>query len=317
VTPALRLFTEEPANSPPPIGTAQVTVKQVIEWYAINNPSAIRSSAADKERRRIWSLFIAKFGTRLVSQCRAFELVEFINRQPRIKSNWARRRWAITIKRPFNFAARLGIIPTSPFAGASFPEGTNGRDWSNEEFRAMLKAATPEYRRLLVAIRFSGMRPGEVRQLEWPDVREAIVIDGERTKTKLARKIPLNSVLVKLFTWLRRRSKSSYVFVNSFGGQWQTNAMTKRLRELRRRVGLSEKVKLHGGRHMFATRAIMNGTDVTVLAQLLGHKTIKTTEIYVHMADKTAHLAAAMESAIRGESARGRGSVAEKARPPG
>jgi integrase len=305
---ALRLWSPDgddsnPASSVPPLRSAAPTVKAVIDWFIEFNPKPSKSPVADTEQRRIWALFVSKYGRKLVAEMRGFELVEFVAGQVGVRSNWTRKRWNATVQKPFNKAVKLGIIASNPFRGVSFPDGKEGRDWTDEEFRALLRNTSPCFRRVLVAVRFSGMRPGEVREVEWSEVREslnALVIDASKTKTKLTRRIPFNHVLLKLILWLRRRSPlaTGAVFVNSRGEPWTIGAFVSRIDRLREAAGLPSDVRLHGGRHLFATRAILNGLDIAVLAQLLGHKSISTTQRYIHLANKVDHLGAAMEAAI-------------------
>ncbi len=118
------------------------------------------------------------------------------------------------------------------------------------------------------------------------------------------RRIPFNHVTLKLFLWLRRNShgRQGHVFRNARGLPWTMGAFVKRILRLRQAADLSPEVKLHGGRHTFATRAILNGLEnIAVLAELLGHKQISTTQKYVHLANKVGHLGAAMEAAICGK----------------
>lgn len=305
--PALRLFDPGDddgilAGSPPPARFENATVQAVLDWFAQNNPKPSRSKISAHEIARVWRLFGARYGHLLCTACKPHMLLEFIAAQPRVRSNWSRKRWSVTVQRPFNTAAKLQLIPYNPFKGVSYPSGPEGRDWRESEYLAMMRATTPEFRRVLVFLRFSGLRPGELRGLIWDNIRDeikAIIIDPENVKTGVKRKIPFNIVLIKLLLWLRRRSTSQYVFVNSFGGCWKINAICKRLRELREKLGLSDKVKLHGGRHFFGTHAIMNNTDLATLAELMGHRDVATTKKYVHLADKVEHLAEAMAKAVR------------------
>lgn len=285
--------------------TGHKTVAEVIAWFLAND-TRMQSVEARKERARVLGLFVGRYGARPVSEMIGADLVEFLNAHPGCAARWTRKRWIATVKRPFNYAARLGLIPGCPFAGVSAPKGRRGRDVSPAEFQAMLRAATPAFRRVLIFLRWSGARPGELRALEWSQVRElarAIVQGEHKTADTLTdsrpRRIQLNRVLVKLLAWIRRHQpKGGPVFRNSYGGRWLTHALCKNLATIRRKAGLDASVKNYGCRHAYATGAILNGVDIATLAELLGHASIKTTEWYLHLAGKSDHLAMASERAV-------------------
>lgn len=58
--------------------------------------------------------------------------------------------------------------------------------------------------------------------------------------------------------------------------------IAKAIRIATRRAGLTKRVTPHVMRHSFATQSLQNGLDIKSLATLLGHKSIATTEIYLH-----------------------------------
>lgn len=285
--------------------SARPTIAQTIAWFDEHYPNKSQSPTADKQVRRVRKLFAAKHGSRYVDDCRPRMLTEFIAANPRIRSDWTRKGWCTTIQTVFNYAAELGFIVRNPFKGASYPEGPRGRDWTDEEFRAMLRASTPLFRRVLVMIRFSGCRPGECRAMEWKDLLEtlsrAVLAEG-KTKTKSVRTIRTNAVVVKLLVWMRKRwdRKSSFVFLNSRGRTWTISSFDQRVSRIRDKVGLPKDVKLNGGRHTFTTQALVNGVQMPELAVLLGHKSIAMIQKhYSHLSERHDHISEAAEQAIR------------------
>lgn len=301
----IRIFAPTPeGQATPPLVTSQPTVRQILDWYE-DSPRPTKSQMAEVERRRNWAEFKSKHGARLVTDCKPFDLLNWINAQPRVKSDWTRRRLNATIQAPFNFAEKMQLIVKNPFRGCSFPGGENGRDWTRDEYFALLKAASNVYRRLIVFLRFSGLRPEEACELQWPHVRfeaGSIIFSKHKTRhhTNAPRAVPLNSSLVKLLGWLKRNNPpgTKNVFLNSFGRPLKRTMATTTLRRLRRKVGLPEDVKLHGARHTFGTNAAINGVEIAALMEILGHRRLATTERYLHVAGKTDHLKESMEKAV-------------------
>jgi integrase len=305
---ALKIWVQPPdigPEVPPPDDWSNPTVAHILDWHQDNPSRKSHSPKAEKERRRIWGLMRAWFVGRFVADCKPWELQAFINAQPDCKSDWTRKRWNGTCQRPFNAAEKLGRILKNTFRGLTFCDGQNGRDWTDAEYRGLMRAAPPLFRRVLVWVRFSGMRPGESRELEFSNVRVdegKILIEKHkmRYRTKKPRPIPLNRVLGKLLGWLKRNNPagSKCILLNSHGRPWSCKALTRRLARLCVKIGLPADVKLHGGRHTFATHALMNGVELVELMELLGHKQFATTQKYVHVANKVEHLAGAMQKAV-------------------
>jgi len=287
------------------------TIRQVLDWYEQDQsrPTIRRSPGAEAERRRIWRVCRESLGSSLTINCKPFHLLNLINAQRDVKSDWTRKRWNNTIQRPFNRAERLGLIVKNPFRGLSFPDGEQGRDWTPEELSQVLRGANRQFRLLIIGLRLSGLRPDEGCELQWPHILPSlgmIKIEDHKTRyiTKSARCVPLNAPMIKLFAWIKRQKlpgkyASKYVFLNTKGKPWTRTHADSSFRRLRKRLGLAEDLKLHGCRHTFGTNAIINGVDVAELMQLLGHLDIRTTQRYVHLAGKVDHLAVSMDKAVQ------------------
>ena len=279
------------------------TVADVLDWYEAVEVREF-SPVALAERRRLWTLFRAAYGTLPLADCRPVVLLEFIAAQKGCRSNWTRRRLKATICKPFNEADTLGLIPRNPFRGLRIPAGKDGRDWTQEEYRAILRVAPPYSRRLIVFLRLSGGRPGEARTLRWSQIRKEVraIVQGQHKTahtSRAPRRIHFNGPLLKLLAWLgRNKAHPTFVFVNRMGRPWTIRALCNHMAILRKRAGLPDDVRTHGARHTFGTNAVMNGVDLATLAQLMGHASVKTTERYVHLAHKREWLNAAMEKAI-------------------
>ena len=98
----------------------------------------------------------------------------------------------------------------------------------------------------------------------------------------------------------RRRSTSENVFVNSRGKPWTMNAVRLRIMRLKEKLGLASDVCAYLVRHMWGTQAILNGVDVSTVAECMGHNSLEmVSTVYVHLADQHSHLQSAMEKAAR------------------
>lgn len=64
------------------------------------------------------------------------------------------------------------------------------------------------------------------------------------------------------------------------------SAVQKQLKRIASELGIVKRVTPHILRHSFATHLLENGTNIRMVQNLLGHKDVKTTEIYTHVMDK-------------------------------
>lgn len=80
--------------------------------------------------------------------------------------------------------------------------------------------------------------------------------------------------------------KSGYFFVNNRESRYTEQSIRLMLKKYTKQAGVERKITPHMFRHSFATYLIEEGVDVSCVQQILGHSSIKTTQIYIHIAAK-------------------------------
>lgn len=80
--------------------------------------------------------------------------------------------------------------------------------------------------------------------------------------------------------------ESGYFFVNQRGNRFTEQSIRIMLKKYTKSAGIDRKITPHMFRHSFATYLIEEGVDISCVQQILGHSSIKTTQIYIHVASE-------------------------------
>jgi integrase/recombinase XerC len=159
-------------------------------------------------------------------------------------------------------------------------------------------------RAILEVLYSAGLRVSELAGLNDGDVDLTASAVRVRGKGKRERIGPIGSFALKaLREWLGVRKLSprikpgpnAPVFVNKFGNRLTTRSVARMLEKHLRASGLDRRTTPHTLRHSFATHLLDHGADIRSVQELLGHKSLTTTQIYTHVS--TAGLRAAYERA--------------------
>jgi integrase/recombinase XerC len=159
-------------------------------------------------------------------------------------------------------------------------------------------------RAILETMYSAGLRVSEVVGLNQSDLDFAGALLRVRGKGRRERLSPIGSYAVRaLQRWLAIRQLSprevagsnSPVFVNKFGRRLTTRSVARMLEKYLRLTGLDRRTTPHSLRHSFATHLLDAGADIRSVQELLGHKSLVTTQIYTHVS--TTALRAAYEKA--------------------
>lgn len=160
---------------------------------------------------------------------------------------------------------------------------------SGEEILRLLEAASvsPLDHAMLATAYAGGLRLGEVRRLKISDIDgHRGVIRIEKSKGGKDRYVMLSDTLR---TILRKHYSVSrpklYLFENPRTGRVFEDSMFQRaFHRARLKAGITKSITFHTLRHCFATHLLEGGTDVRRIQLLLGHGSVKTTQIYTHVA---------------------------------
>lgn len=159
---------------------------------------------------------------------------------------------------------------------------------SREEVRRFLRAVEPlKNRAFLTTLYATGLRLGEGLKLLPADIdSERMLVRVEQGKHKKDRYVTLPPKLLELLrdNW-RAAPPRVWLFEGQEPGTPMTDGAIRRACDRACRAeGLSKKVRPHVLRHSYATHLLEAGVDLRRIQLLLGHKSLNTTSIYLHVA---------------------------------
>lgn len=160
---------------------------------------------------------------------------------------------------------------------------------------AAIDLSTPEGERnraILETLYGCGLRVSEVTNLKLSDLFFAegfIKVTGKGDKQRFVPIAEATQKYIDLYTTHIRshmdiqKGHEDTLFLNRRGKQLTRAMIFTITRKLAESAGLHKKISPHTFRHSFATHLLENGADLRAIQQMLGHESITTTEIYVHM----------------------------------
>jgi integrase len=195
-----------------------------------------------------------------------------------------------TIKAALNRAIALGYLARNPCREVKKLKAPRKqvRFLSKEEAKKLVDAGNGRMGPIVETLLYTGLRRNELTHLTWADVdlqRRIVAVqakDGWHPKDYEVRHIPMAPRLHELLKSLPRK-ENPWVFSTSNDGPHLGHILSRDFRKLLKLCGIKG-ASLHTLRHTFASHLVMNGTDVYTVQKLLGHSSIKTTEIYAHLA---------------------------------
>jgi integrase/recombinase XerC len=233
------------------------------------------------------------WNTRLL---RAF--VAWLHENGYAKTTVARRLAAV---RSFGkFLCRQGVLTENPAKGLRGPRldkklphfltladvqkllvAPSEAEWAGRRDRAILET-----------LYSAGIRVSELVGLDLIDTDlndGVVVVRGKGKKERLALLGP--NARAALSRWLDDRvellaqvqKETAAIFLNKSGGRLTTRSVGRMLAKHLKRAGLDPRTSPHTLRHSFATHMLDAGADIRGVQELLGHKSLTTTQVYTHV----------------------------------
>jgi len=159
--------------------------------------------------------------------------------------------------------------------------------FSREELAAIYNSLENKKHKLLISLIYSaGLRRSEIRELMIGDIdtkRKTIFI--RKAKGRKDRHTVISPELFGLMQeYIKEKQPKRYLFEgNKTGTRYSYTSMSRVLKNAARRSGIRRRVHLHMLRHSFATHLLEDGYDIRYVQELMGHVSLKTTQIYTHI----------------------------------
>lgn len=150
-----------------------------------------------------------------------------------------------------------------------------------------LAAMTAEFRALVVCARTTGLRKSDLTALRWSGVdaaTETITVTQQKTGGRVV--VPILTATREALTWCRTRpvrSADGVVFLDRRGRPWTKQTIKDNWAAAKRRAGLAGVAfRFHDLRHAHGTAMAEANLELPVIAAMLGHRDLKSSQRYLH-----------------------------------
>jgi site-specific recombinase XerD len=158
--------------------------------------------------------------------------------------------------------------------------------FSREEVHRIFDSVTNmKHRVMLMMVYSSGLRIGELLALRPCDIdaerMQVHVVQGKGNKDRYT--ILSKAIVEPLRLYYRLYRPKQWLFETGKGVRCSVRTMQEIFHRTLRKAGITKPAHLHTLRHSFATHLMEQGVSLPIIQQLLGHKSLRTTSIYLHV----------------------------------
>ncbi|GAA4339616.1 site-specific integrase [Mucilaginibacter gynuensis] len=163
-------------------------------------------------------------------------------------------------------------------------EETHREHLSLTEFKRLIrtKSANQDYKKAAIFSCLTGLRFSDINALKWGQLRGEegeYEVQFRQEKTTGAELLPISDQAFQLLG--ERMDDDNRIF-----GGLNYNSVRTWLPEWLKGGGITKKITFHCFRHTYATLQLAAGTDIYTVSKMLGHRNVKTTQIYTKVVDE-------------------------------
>ncbi|MBN1494647.1 tyrosine-type recombinase/integrase [Candidatus Peregrinibacteria bacterium] len=238
--------------------TEKIYLYCIGEYFKFDSDAATRCSS---EKIREFLLFKSKNGAGPVMYNLYLNAIKFFYKTALVRRKEIKIPYA---KRPKSMPKTLG----------------------REDILQILSVITNYKHKLLIALTYgAGLRLSEViglKKINLDFSNNSIEIKNSKGGKSRITIMP-EKIKEKLRQYTRHLAWADYVFESSRGGKMSPRTAQKIFKNALKKAQIETSATFHSLRHSFATHLMENGTNIRFIQELLGHSSIKTTQIYTHV----------------------------------
>ena len=144
--------------------------------------------------------------------------------------------------------------------------------------------------RLIIEMLYAtGVRVSELVNIKYDDIdfnNRRIRVLGKGNKERIVYYGEYAEDVLKEYIATHDRNRENYLFTNSKGDKITDRGIRYIIDKIMSKLAVKVHVTPHVLRHTFATDMLNNGCDIKVVQELLGHSSLKTTEVYTHVTNE-------------------------------
>ena len=129
------------------------------------------------------------------------------------------------------------------------------------------------------------MRLSDIKALTWGQIRDGKVFFRQK-KTKGIEYLPISPTAKNILNQIERNDINDLDVKIFKLGKRTSERIGEKLRDWAKEAKVNKYITFHTARHTFATLSLNSGVDLYTVSKLLGHKSIKMTEIYAKVTNK-------------------------------